>query len=146
MAAVSVSSKQIRFALTREAVRSEILWTRRRELHRRIAERLAAERSDPELVAEHWQADTVGAMVASPANPTGSVISAEALAHLAEVATRYHIPVAYVYDAFMGEDGMEDPRDLGLVGSDGLHPTKDGSDLMAELFRNLGYAYAPDSP
>jgi lysophospholipase L1-like esterase len=70
----------------------------------------------------------------------------EANAHIVDVGTSYGIPVARVYDAFMGETGMEDPRDLGLVGSDGLHPTKDGSDLMAEIFRNLGYEYAPGSP
>ena len=70
----------------------------------------------------------------------------EANAHIIEVATSYDIPVARVYDSFMGAEGIEDPRDLGLVGSDGLHPTKDGSALMAELFRNLGYEYAVDSP
>lgn len=70
----------------------------------------------------------------------------DANAHIIDVATSYGIPVARVYDAFMGEDGIEDPRDLGLVGTDGLHPTKEGSDLMAELFQNLGYEYAKDSP
>jgi hypothetical protein len=70
----------------------------------------------------------------------------EANAHIFEVATRCGIPVARIYDAFMGVDGIEDPRELGLVGSDGLHPTRDGSALMAELFRNLGYDYALDSP
>jgi hypothetical protein len=70
----------------------------------------------------------------------------EANTHIAEVATSYGIPVAFVFDAFMGEGGIVDPRDLGLVQEDGLHPTKDGSDLVAELFRNLGYDYAPASP
>ncbi|MFV0277245.1 MAG: pyridoxal phosphate-dependent aminotransferase [Parahaliea sp.] len=37
----------------------------------------------PELVAEHWQAQTAGALLASPANPTGSVLSREELAALA---------------------------------------------------------------
>jgi hypothetical protein len=70
----------------------------------------------------------------------------EANDHIVEVATSYGIPVARIFDAFMGEDGVEDPRDLGLVGSDGLHPIQDGIDLMAEIFRNLGYDYAVDSP
>lgn len=29
----------------------------------------------PELIAEHWQADTQGVLLASPANPTGAVVS-----------------------------------------------------------------------
>jgi hypothetical protein len=70
----------------------------------------------------------------------------EANAHIVDEASIYGIPVAHVFDAFMGEGGNEDPRDLGLVGSDGLHPTKDGSDLMAELLRDLGYDHALDSP
>jgi lysophospholipase L1-like esterase len=70
----------------------------------------------------------------------------EANAHIVEVATSYGIPVARIFDAFMGEGGVEDPRDLGYVGSDGLHPIQDGIDLMAEIFRNLGYDYALDSP
>ncbi len=36
-----------------------------------------------ELVAAHWRANTVGAMVASPANPTGTSLSLEELAALA---------------------------------------------------------------
>ena len=35
-----------------------------------------------ELVAEHWNQDSVGALVASPANPTGTVLSREELASL----------------------------------------------------------------
>jgi aspartate/methionine/tyrosine aminotransferase len=35
-----------------------------------------------EGVAEHWQPHTIGAMVASPANPTGAVLSREALEQL----------------------------------------------------------------
>jgi aspartate/methionine/tyrosine aminotransferase len=36
-----------------------------------------------ELVAAHWQDNTIGAMVASPANPTGTALSREQLAALA---------------------------------------------------------------
>lgn len=36
----------------------------------------------PDLVAQHWTPDSVGALVASPANPTGTVLSAEELAAL----------------------------------------------------------------
>ncbi|MCM2330906.1 MAG: aminotransferase class I/II-fold pyridoxal phosphate-dependent enzyme, partial [Pseudomonas sagittaria] len=36
----------------------------------------------PELVEQHWNGDSVGALLASPANPTGSVLSREQLAGL----------------------------------------------------------------
>ena len=70
----------------------------------------------------------------------------EANAHVIDVATSYDIPVARIYDAFMGEDGAEDPRAQGLLQADGLHPTPKGSTLMAEFFRQLGYEYAQDTP
>jgi len=42
-----------------------------------------------ELVAANWQANTIGAMVASPANPTGTALSREELAALSrEVRSR----------------------------------------------------------
>jgi DNA-binding CsgD family transcriptional regulator len=43
-------------ALTREAVYHEIIWTRRRALHRALAQRLSAEGAAPEVVANHWLA------------------------------------------------------------------------------------------
>jgi hypothetical protein len=70
----------------------------------------------------------------------------EANEHVTQVATEHHIPVAQVYAAFMGSNGDEDPRDKGLVQNDGVHPTGEGTDLMAELFRELGYEYAPLEP
>ncbi len=38
----------------------------------------------PSLVEQHWNADSVGALVASPANPTGTVLSADELAALSK--------------------------------------------------------------
>jgi lysophospholipase L1-like esterase len=66
----------------------------------------------------------------------------EANAHITEVASAHGIPVAQVYDAFMGRGGAEDPRDRGLV-SDGFHTTPKGAALLAECFHELGYEYAP---
>jgi len=45
-----------RHALTREAVRGEIAWSRRRDLNRRIAARLESTGAPPARVAEHWLA------------------------------------------------------------------------------------------
>jgi hypothetical protein len=64
--------------------------------------------------------------------------------HVIQVASEHHIPVARVYAAFMGPNGDEDPMDKGYVYDD--HPTEEGADLMAELFRELGYEYAPPEP
>jgi hypothetical protein len=70
----------------------------------------------------------------------------DANAHVVDVATDHGIPVARFYDAFMGKYGSEDPRDLGLVLPDGIHPSVEGSTLMAELLRDLGYEVAPGTP
>ena len=45
-----------RHALTREAIYSALLWTRRRMLHREIAARLEARGTPPSVLAEHWLA------------------------------------------------------------------------------------------
>ncbi len=42
----------------------------------------------PELIEQHWQADTAGALLASPSNPTGSVVPSEQLAAIAETVDR----------------------------------------------------------
>ena len=59
-----------------------------------------------------------------------------------EVATKHRIPAARVYAAFMGLNGDDDPQDKGLMSSDEIHPTPQGNDLIAKLFRELGYQYA----
>lgn len=43
-----------RHALVRDALYRAIPWARRRDLHRRIADRLTARAGPPELIAEHW--------------------------------------------------------------------------------------------
>jgi DNA-binding CsgD family transcriptional regulator len=43
-------------ALTREAVYQEIIWTRRRALHRSLAQRMRDVGAAPEVVANHWLA------------------------------------------------------------------------------------------
>ena len=53
----------------------------------------------PDLVARQWNADTVGALVASPANPTGTVLSAAQLAALSQSlkARGGHLVVDEIY-------------------------------------------------
>jgi hypothetical protein len=63
----------------------------------------------------------------------------EANAHVHATAEKYDIPVANVYDAFMGEDGRQPPEENGLVESDMTHPTQQGNQLIADLLFELGY-------
>ena len=53
----------------------------------------------PELIDRHWNADSVGALVASPANPTGTVLSAPQLAGLSHSlkARGGHLVVDEIY-------------------------------------------------
>ncbi len=53
----------------------------------------------PDLVARQWNADSVGALVASPANPTGTVLSAAQLAALSQSlkARGGHLVVDEIY-------------------------------------------------
>jgi hypothetical protein len=54
-------------------------------------------------------------------------------------ADRYGIPVAQVYDEFMSPDGTGIPEQKGLVSDDGVHVTAAGSELIAQIIRELGY-------
>mgnify|MGYP001826075450 CR=1 FL=1 len=57
-----------------------------------------------------------------------------------EIAGEYGIPVARVWDDFMGPDGeIPNLTEMGLVQTDGLHPTEEGARRIADLFHNLGY-------
>jgi aspartate/methionine/tyrosine aminotransferase len=53
----------------------------------------------PELIERHWNADSVGALAASPANPTGSVLSHDQLAALSAAlkARGGHLVVDEIY-------------------------------------------------
>ena len=45
---------EFRHALSREAIYGEIIWTRRRALHRQIATQLQSDGAASEVIAEHW--------------------------------------------------------------------------------------------
>jgi len=62
--------------------------------------------------------------------------------HVIEVATKHRVPVAHVYTVFMGLNGDQDPVSKDLVLLDEVHTTWQGAELMARLFRELGYRYA----
>lgn len=69
----------------------------------------------------------------------------DAQEHVHIVAEQYDIPVAHVYDEFMGPDGTDDPAEKGWIG-DITHANERGAEVMARLMRDLGYGYAPAGP
>jgi lysophospholipase L1-like esterase len=58
---------------------------------------------------------------------------------IVEIATKYYIQVARVYQDFNGLDGDQDPGDKGYISTDGLHNNDAGAQRIAELLRELGY-------
>lgn len=63
----------------------------------------------------------------------------EAQDHVEEAAERHGIPVAQVWDVFMGSNGDELPEEKGLIAYDGIHPTEEGTKVMAQVIHDLGY-------
>ncbi len=63
--------------------------------------------------------------------------------YVEQVAGQHGIPVAQVFDDFMGTDGLYvDLVADGLVQPDGVHPTAEGAGRMATLVHDLGYDLA----
>jgi hypothetical protein len=54
-------------------------------------------------------------------------------------AEAYNIPFLSRYDAFNGPNHDEDPREKGLIMSDGVHPNKLAAEFTAELLSEMGY-------
>ncbi len=63
----------------------------------------------------------------------------ESQRYVERAAARYGIPVAQVFDEFMGPDGTDIPEQKGLVSADGVHTTAHGTELIAQMIRELGY-------
>ena len=58
---------------------------------------------------------------------------------IAEVAEKHGIPVAQVFQAMNGVHGDDDPNAQGYLASDGKHLSDEGYQVVAKLFRELGY-------
>lgn len=61
-------------------------------------------------------------------------------ARIALTTANAMIPLAQVHAAFNGSTYTEDPVAKGWIASDGIHPNDAGHEVIAELFRALGYA------
>jgi len=60
--------------------------------------------------------------------------------HMAQSAAANGFLLARLHDAFNGLSGTEDPVVKGLIAPDGEHPNDVGAELIAQVFRSLGYA------
>jgi hypothetical protein len=63
--------------------------------------------------------------------------------YIAATSAANNIPCAKVYRAFNGANGDEDAGDKGYISPydpSGVHPGELGHQVIADLFRNLGYA------
>jgi len=58
-----------------------------------------------------------------------------------QVAEENNIPLANVYDVFNGINHDEDPVEKGYILSDGEHTNRTGSQVIADVFRELGYEF-----
>ena len=58
---------------------------------------------------------------------------------IAEVAEKYGIPVAQVFQAMNGVHGDDDPNEKGYLASDGQYLSDEGYQVVAKLVRELGY-------
>ncbi|MFA9430399.1 SGNH/GDSL hydrolase family protein [Egicoccus sp. AB-alg2] len=63
-------------------------------------------------------------------------------ATIADAAAQRDVPVAQVFTAFHGPDGLDEPVDAGLISVDGLHPSNDGHRLIAEELLALDPVWA----
>ena len=58
---------------------------------------------------------------------------------IAEVAEKHGILVAQVFQAMNGVHGDDDPNEKGYLASDGIFLSDEGYQVVAKLFRELGY-------
>ena len=56
-----------------------------------------------------------------------------------QAAEAFNIPLVSVYDIFNGPNHNEDPREKGYIGSDGVHASDKGQQVIADLLSKAGY-------
>ncbi|MGG2102377.1 pyridoxal phosphate-dependent aminotransferase [Stenotrophomonas sp. NRRL B-14846] len=97
----------------------------------------------PSLVQQHWNADSVGALVASPANPTGTVLSADELAALSQTlhARGGHLVVDEIYHGLTY--GLDAPSVLQV--DDSAFVLNSFSKYFGMTGWRLGWLVAPPS-
>ncbi|MBD2860013.1 pyridoxal phosphate-dependent aminotransferase [Spongiibacter sp. KMU-158] len=97
----------------------------------------------PELAAKHWQANTKGALVASPANPTGEILTAEQLKGLYELCAERsgYLIVDEIYHGL--NYGVEAPSILSIT--DQAFVINSFSKYFGMTGWRLGWLVAPEN-
>ncbi len=105
----------------------------------------------PNLLEKHWTKDTVAAMLASPSNPTGSLVSTESLAQMHNIATDHggRLIVDEIYHGLIYDDlgcdekGCDGKADTALSVSDELFVINSFSKYFCMTGWRLGWLVAP---
>jgi aspartate/methionine/tyrosine aminotransferase len=95
----------------------------------------------PDLLEQHWTADTVAAMLASPSNPTGTLVDRESLAQMHGIAEGHggRLIVDEIYHGLI-YDGA---ADTALAVSDQLFVINSFSKYFCMTGWRLGWLVAP---
>jgi len=56
-----------------------------------------------------------------------------------QAASAFNVPLVSVHDAFNGPSHREDPREKGYIGPTGIHASKRGKRVIADLLSRVGY-------
>ena len=100
----------------------------------------------PELLEQHWQSETVAALLASPSNPTGTVVSSELLAQMHAVAAKHggRLIVDEIYHGLIYDDsGCDNKADSALNVSNELFVINSFSKYFCMTGWRLGWLVAP---
>ncbi|WP_419812840.1 pyridoxal phosphate-dependent aminotransferase [Bacterioplanoides sp.] len=102
----------------------------------------------PELIRQHWQADTKVALVASPANPTGTVLSLDELQALAnevqQQRERYGQGELWVDEIYQGLNYDSEPQTVLSVADDAV-VLNSFSKFFGMTGWRLGWCVVPES-
>jgi len=100
---------------------------------------------EPEMVASAWNERTRGLLVASPANPTGAVITARVLAALAAQARSRagFVILDEIYQGLVYDGGSEYPS--GLAVADDLYVLNSFSKYFGMTGWRLGWMVVPEA-
>ena len=60
-------------------------------------------------------------------------------AEVRAAADAFNVPLVSIYDAFNGVRHDEDPREKEYIGSDGVHASEQGQQVIADLLSQAGY-------
>jgi aspartate/methionine/tyrosine aminotransferase len=93
-------------------------------------------------VAEHWDHDTTGALVATPSNPTGTIVAPDELAAIAAVVAE-HAGVLYV-DEIYGELVYDTPASTILSRTDDAFVVNSFSKTFGMTGWRLGWLVMPE--